>query len=124
MECYNILDDFLEKCKIKIVNSLQIIVEISAWSKDGYPKTNFKKPATGGKLKWNKTNNEKICEKYLEEMLSQIKTAENEGLTHYQWLEKNFPAIKNTISLGYYEIIGHIEENKETHDFKLRVYPS
>jgi hypothetical protein len=123
MECYNVLDEFLEKCKVKTICSSQSIVEIPSWGKDGYPKTNFKNAPTGGKLKWDKKNNEKICEKYLNELLGQIKESENEGMKHYKWLESKFPEIKNTISFEYHEVIGHIEKDKETQDFMLRAYP-
>ena len=121
LECYELLDKFMEKLKIKYITSKQLKVEISAWGKDGYPKTNFKKLPSLKNLKWNKDNNEKICEKYLNERLSQIKNAESECLKHYKWLEKMFPKIKDTISFEYNEIIGKIDDNK-SFDFIFRVY--
>ena len=121
LECYELLDKFMEKLNEKFITSKQFKVEISAWSKDGYPKTTYKKLPSLENLKWNKDNNIKISEKYLNEMLLQIKNAENESMKHYKWLEKMFPEIKNTISFECNEIIGGIN-NKKSYDFIFKVY--
>ena len=121
LECYDLLDKFMEKLKEKMITSKQFKVEISTWGKDGYPKTNYKKLPSLENLKWNKENNIKISEKHLNELLFQIKNAENENIKHYKWLEKMFPEIKNTISFECNEIIGGIN-NKKSFDFIFKVY--
>ncbi|MDR2951488.1 MAG: hypothetical protein LBV71_20045 [Prevotella sp.] len=109
MKCYPVLDDFLKDCQTKSVSSEQTFRKVSSWSEDGYPAISIKNAPTGGILKWSEKNNRKICETHLEELLRQSEEAEKEGISHYDWMQKQFPERNVIINLDSHKIRARME---------------
>lgn len=109
MKCYPVLNDFLKDCQTKSVSSEQTFRKVRSWDEDGYPAISSKNAPTGGILKWSEKNNRKICETHLEELLRQSEEAEREGISHYEWMQKQFPERDVIINLDYHEIRARLE---------------
>lgn len=86
MKCYELLDDFLQDCTTKSLRSEQTKEVILKIAKDGFHRRTYKKVPTGGILKWNKRNNQKICKLYLQEQLEEIIAVEKTGKDYYDWI--------------------------------------
>lgn len=109
MKCYPILDDFMKDCQTKSVSSEQTFRQVTSWSDDGFPQVNIKTAPTGGTLKWGEKNNRKICETHLEELLLQTEQAQKEGISHYDWMQKQFPERDVIINFDRHQVRGRME---------------
>lgn len=109
MKCFDLLDDLLSDCKTKQLHSEQLFQTITKINKDGQLRYKYKLAPTGGKQKWNKNNNEKICKKYLEDKLQEIEEYEKLGLSYYEGIINSYPQKKSHVVFLSHDIYANID---------------
>ena len=109
MKCYALLDNFLSDCGTKTIFSEQVFCKIKPSKKKGQPKTNYSKAPTGGLMKWDEKNNQKICMGRLETVLKQLETAAQTGLPLQEWIETQYPRMDTFVTFNYHEVLARIE---------------
>lgn len=125
MKVYKVLDDFLQDCPKKYIISEQTYEIILKVEKDGYPRVKYKKASTGGKLKWNEQNNQKICTLYLQKQFDEIIEVEKTGKDYYDLRIEQFPARNTWINFYGNTVEGYLSDDKSNYsDFILTLSPT
>ncbi len=131
MQCFYLIDDFLEDCPSKSLISEQTKERIIKIDKNFVPQERTTKAPTGGILQWNQKNNEKICTLYLQDQYIEIIEIEKNGKDYYDWLIDQFPSRDLSIKFHSNCICGYLSDNidiKKTSgifpDFLLTLSPT